>query len=73
MVSQWYLQAYSLTKFLMKRFSPGQFIEFCRLLAAGEDVEHALQQGYGLQLMHLADLERLWRQDLEQRISESKN
>lgn len=63
-VSRWYLQAYSIVKFLMRRFSHDQFVEFCRLVGAGQPIEEALRLGYGLQMDRLIDLERMWRRDL---------
>lgn len=63
-VAKWYLQAYSLTKFLMRRFSHGQFVEFSRMLATGHSMEAALTQGYGMQMKNVRDMESLWRRDL---------
>lgn len=64
-VSLWYSQAYSLTKFLMYRFSNAQFVTFCRAVRVGKSVDEALLAGYGLQMSNTATLERLWREDLE--------
>lgn len=63
-VSLWYLQAYSLVKFLMRRFSIAQFSTLCRGLRAGRSLDEALRAAYGLQMTDARALEALWLDNL---------
>ncbi|HOW28229.1 MAG TPA: hypothetical protein PK876_06985 [Elusimicrobiota bacterium] len=63
-VLKWYAQARSVTAFLMRRFSQGQFVTFCDSLRGGADTGTALKRAYYLQIPDSATLERLWRDSL---------
>lgn len=62
--TEWYWQAASLARFLMRRFSSLQFKAFCDALRRGESLDAALLKGYGLQMPDAPALERLWRKNL---------
>jgi hypothetical protein len=59
MVAQWYVQAYSVTYFLVRRHSHLQFRAFCSALREGRSSEEALKLAYHIR--SVADFERLWR------------
>ncbi len=58
-VALWYVQAYSVTHFLVRKHSRIQFKAFCAELRAGKTPEEALKSVYHIRT--LADFNRLWR------------
>ncbi|MCX5794294.1 MAG: hypothetical protein NTY77_02205 [Elusimicrobia bacterium] len=64
-VSDWYIQAYSLVRFLMRRFPGGLFFDLCDGLRRGLPLEEALRRAYGTAFPDLTMLERRWREDLK--------
>jgi hypothetical protein len=63
-VSLYYSQSYSVTKFLMRRFSQAQFITFCGALRDKKSVDEGLKAAYGFLVPDTVALERLWRDSL---------
>ena len=59
MVAEWYVQAYSVTHFLVRKHSRLQFKNFCSLLRDGKTSEEALISAYHYRGIH--DFERQWR------------
>jgi len=64
MVSDWYVQAYSLVHFLMRRYPGLLFFTFCDGLRQGAPVDEALRRAYGPIFPDLSALERRWRESL---------
>lgn len=63
-VRLWYIQAESVTRYLMRGFSQGQFVKMCDELREGHPLSEALPAAYGLSIPNVAALERLWRESL---------
>jgi hypothetical protein len=57
-VSQWYVQAYAITYFLLRNHSKLQFKSFCAGLREGKTTEQALRSAYHYQ--RLKDFEQKW-------------
>ncbi len=62
--SLWYMQAQSVTRFLMRRFSRAQFFTFCEALRAKKTLDDSLRAAYGFAVPDTAALERLWKESL---------
>lgn len=58
-VTLWYVQAYSVVRFLHERYTRLQFFSFCRALRDGEPLERALWQAF--RLGGAARFEEAWR------------
>ncbi len=63
-VGHWYLQAQSVTRYLMRGFSQAQFVQLCGELRAGRTLDEALRAAYGLAIPNTVALERLWRETI---------
>lgn len=59
MVAEWYVQAYSVTHFLVRKHSRLQFKSFCAALRDGKSSEEALKTAYHYR--SIADFRRQWR------------
>jgi hypothetical protein len=59
MVAEWYVQAYSVTHFLVRKHSRLQFKNFCSLLRDGKSSEEALISAYHYR--SAGDFSRKWR------------
>lgn len=57
-VLDWYAQAHSLVRFLKRRYNKFRFVNFCKMLRAGDGEAKALRQAFGLK--DYAELEREW-------------
>jgi len=64
-ISLWYRQAYSLVRFMMRRFSPVQFFHFCGHVADGKTVDQSLALAYGVQMWDVPSLEKIWREHVQ--------
>jgi len=58
-VGEWYIQAYSVTHFLMRKHSRLQFKSLCAALRDGKPIEDALWRTY--RYKRVADLDKKWR------------
>lgn len=63
-VGIWYIQAQSVTRYLMRGFSQAQFVQLCGALRAGHSLDASLRAAYGLAIPNTTTLERLWREKL---------
>lgn len=63
-VGLWYNQAQSVTCFLMRGFTQGQFVRLCQRLRDGETLNEALPKIYGMIIPDSSSLERLWREKI---------
>jgi hypothetical protein len=63
-VGLWYIQAQSVTRYLMRGFSQAQFVQMCGALRAGKSLDESLREAYGLAIPNATTLERLWRERL---------
>jgi hypothetical protein len=66
LVGTYYLQAASLVGFLIERYGSYSFADFCRQLRDGKGLEESLRFAYPTKIRDLEDLEKLWREYLEQ-------
>ena len=58
-VGEWYIQAYSVTHFLLRKHSRLQFKSLCAALREGKPIEEALWRTY--RYKRVADLDKKWR------------
>lgn len=68
--SAWYLQAYSVTRFLYTRYSQLQFRTFCNHLRSGVPVEKALWLTY--RIKDLENFQKEWQSWLKHSVKDSK-
>lgn len=66
LVSTYYLQAASLVGFLIEKHASDNFAEFCRQLRDGRNLEEALRKAYSTHVNDLSELEKKWRDYLEE-------
>ncbi len=60
-VRDYYVQAMSLVDFLIGAYGSKRFINFCRNLRDGKNIEDSLKFAYPVSIRSLADLEKEWR------------
>lgn len=65
LVKTFYLQAVSLVDFLIERFGSEKFINFCRQLRDGKQLEEALKFTYPTNIRNINELEIEWKKYLE--------
>jgi len=63
-VSLFYAESYSVVKFMVDRYGPGQFSSFLRDLRDGAEMDAALKKNYGNNFQSLASLEEEWQGSL---------
>ncbi len=66
LVSTYYLQSASLVGFLIEQYGSYSFADFCRGLREGKALEEALRLAYPAKIKDLEELEKYWREYLEQ-------
>lgn len=66
LVSIYYLQSVSLVGFLIEQYGSYAFADFCRQLRDGKRLEEALKFAYPTSIRSLEELEKNWREYLEQ-------
>jgi hypothetical protein len=67
LISTYYLQAVSLVDFLILEYGTDTFTHFCRQLRDGKSLEEALGFAYPAFIRNLDDLERVWKNYIEEK------
>lgn len=65
LISIYYLQSFSLVGYLIEKYGPNRFTQFCRELRDGKTVEEALRAVYFEYIKSINDLEEKWREYLQ--------
>jgi hypothetical protein len=66
LIHTYYLQAASLIGFLIEQCGSYSFADFCRQLRDGKRLEESLRFSYPTKIRNLEELEKIWREYLEQ-------